>query len=754
MKTIRQVLEDASDTQRASIYRLWNATEEVAGKGKQSVTSLSKRMSNPIAARFVWETLSEDERQILNRVLPHATRMGIIQDTSLIKKTQIDPARFTAAVRSLSEKGLLEAREDPAQRNMYVATKSKKSAKGETVTVLAAISDIAELLYNTSREYFTPSGDHSRWDLDRLLTTLPYNDLNKVLSRYGISHKSSLYYNEGADPMFISDKLLDMDEPLNSLSELDTTARKLFVWLRERGGKESMASARAFLQAESDETLLEAINILSQHALVFDGFVKKEHVLFVPSDWYSNMVSLGSAAKLKKEGGKVTEFEGTPATVVPNEHVTVYDLAMLVNTIYQQTIEPTQAGRVPKRIATKVRTTLRGKPRLDYNGEDDYIEMLLEVLEYYNIVQLATPSFQGTKPAYEIKPSIEHWAKNSLLTQTAFLLAYWLENFKWVDVYGVNYRASNVYSWDATGGRKALLKHLNNCTPGRWYTIDSLLQEIWRDDAFAFRPTSTYARAKQPVKDYDTRVKWERCEGEVYRGILSSTFSEFGLVDVGYADENALRTEKPRNPDYFMVTELGGRILELTRTQGKGFVAEEQDAPSRGLVVQPNFELLLLQPNMSTLYSLLPFTQAKQLGMVSSFTLTKASVTRGLNSGLNIEQIFQTLQERSQNELPQNVDYTVRDWTRTYKSVKLSQVLLFEVSSEDAGKILSVIPALEKMGVRQLAPCIFTVSGDVDIQTLRKELEKASVFVHISGDILTRPKHFYDSFFMPTYGRY
>ncbi len=751
MKTIRQVLEDASDTQRASIYRLWNATEE--GKSKQPSNSLSKRMSNPIVARFVWEALSEDERQILNRVLPHTTRNGITQDTSLIKKTQIDPERFTAAVKSLSEKGLLEAREEPARRNIYVTTKSKKPTKSETVTVLAAISDIAELLYNTSREYFTPSGDHSRWDLDRLLTTLPYGDLNKVLSHYGISHKSSLYYNEGSDPMFVSDKLIDMDEPLNSLPDLEATSRKLFVWLRERGGKESMASARAFLKAESDEMLLQAVKTLTQHALVFDGFAKKEHVLFVPSDWYSNMVSLGSAATLKKEGDKVTEFEGTPATVVSSEHTTIYDLAMLINALYQQTVEPTQAGRVPKRIATKIRTTLRGKSRLDYNGEDDYIEMLLEVLEYYGITQLTNPNFQDMKPAYEIKPAIEQWAKNSLLEQTASLLAYWLENFKWVDVYGVNYRASNVYSWDAAGGRKALLKHLNNCTPGHWYTVDSLLQEIWRDDAFAYRPTPTYARTKQQ-KDYDAHVKWERCEGEVYRGILSSTFSEFGLVDVGYADENAPGTDKPRNPDYFMLTQLGGRILELTRTQGKGYVAEEQDAPSRGLVVQPNFEVLLLQPNISTLYALLPFTQAKQLGLVSSFTLTKASVTRGLNSGLNIEQILQTLQERSQNEIPQNVEYTLRDWTRTYKSVKLSQVLLFEVSSEDAGKILSVIPALEKMGVRQLAPCIFTVSGDVDIQALRKELEKASVFVHISGDILTRPKHFYDSFFIPTYGRY
>ncbi len=748
MKTVRSVLEGYTEEQLAPILKLWGWAGEPDKKKPQQIDALRKHMRHLVAAHFVWEHITEDERQILYRILPPSTREGVTQDKALIKRTQLTPERFEIALQKLVENALLQKSDGPAHHNMYYSTAFKKPEKSEKVITLAAFSESAETLYTTSREYFTPSGDRSKWDLDRLLSTLPYGSLDKVLSYYGISYTAS-YYGQAANTLLISDKLIDMEEPLDHLPTLDPLARKLFVWLREHNGKESMEEARTFLKVD-DATLLQTLTILTQHALVLDSFSKGERVLFVPSDWYSNMRPLTTNAPLAENEGKLIELEGEPLAAVPGENITVYDIATLVNTIYQQTIEPTQAGRVPKRIATKIRPTLRGKPRLEYDDSDDYIEMLLKTIEYLTIIQLTEPAFQDMKPAYEVTPSVEQWAKKSLFEQTTHLLAYWIENYAWRDVYGVNYSSWSTYSWDFAGGRKALLKHLHTCTPGRWYTVESLLQKIWKDDAFAYRPTPSYNRTKKQVKDYETHVKWDRCEGEVYRGILASTLSELGIVDIGYTHVDALSSNVAVNPDYFKVTELGGSIMTLVGSPEK-FVEEVQTA-QRGLVVQPNFELLLLQPDMVTLYDLLPFAQAKQLGLVSSLTLTKASVLRGLQAGKNVEQILQTLQERSPKDVPQNVEYTLRDWTRTYKSTKLSQVLLLEVSSEDAGQILAVIPALQGMGIRQLASCVFAVSGTVDLQALRKELEKAGVFVHISGDIFTRPKHLYDPYFA-TYGR-
>ncbi len=749
MKTMRQVLGDYTDEQLAPLLRLWGMTGEPDKGTKQQVDTLIQRMRDPIAARFVFEYLTENERQVLYRVLPPSARYGVQQDV-IVKRTPLTPTHVEVAINHLVEYALLQEAILSARIVSYSGT-SKKSPKYEDVTVLGAYNESVESLYLVSREFFMPSGDRTKWDLYRLLETLSEDEVYKAVQSYRISRGP--YYSRSDALGILADHLMSLEEPLELLPTLDPVPQKLFVWLREHDGKASLQAVRDAMKLE-DTTLLKTLHILAQHGLVFDSFSKGERVVFVPEDLYSNMKLLTADSTLKEDEGKLIELEHEPSAIRPNENIAVYDIATLVGTIYQQTIEPTQAGRVPKRIATKIRSTLRGQPRLDYQDGDDYIEIMLDVMEHLNIIQLTNPIFQDGKPSYQIKSFVERWSQLSLQSQTHELLLYWLSNFNWRDVYGVNYTSWSTYSWDFAEGRKALIKHLNACTSGTWYTVESLLQQIWKEDAFAYRPASPYGRTPKLRKGHDTRVKWNHCEGEVYRGILSSTLYELGVVDIGYTHPDALRSTIPLNPDYFMVTELGSSVIKLSNSEveDKTTELEVQQPVLRGLVIQPNFELLLLQPDLTTLYALLPFAQANQLGLVSRLTLTKASVLRGLQSGKNVEQILQILQEHSQKEIPQNIEYTLHDWTKTYKSVRLSQALLFEVSSEEAGQILMILPALQGLGIRQLAPCLFAVSGSVDLQAMRKELEKAGVFLHISGDIFTRPKSSYESYI--TFGRY
>ena len=753
MRTLRQVLGDATNEQLTAIYHLWTMTAELADKSaKQQVDALLNRIrTNPIAARFAWDKLTDDERQVLYRVLPPSTRYGV-RSNFLLKQTKLTPARYETALNHLIEYALVQESTDLSRVVASTSSTTKQAQRSIDTSTITAFNESVDVLYMVSREFFTPSGDRSKWDLARVLSaTLPPQTLSTMMNNYAVPKKMSKYYVEDDDIDILADHLIDLGEPLDYLPNLEPKARELFIWLRNHEGKSDVESVKTALKM-NNTTLLAALTTLALLGLVFDTFSKGKHVMFVPSDLYGNMNSFSNGTQRVEEEVPVNVLENAPSAIRTGEHIAVYDIATLVNTIYQQTIEPTQAGRVPKRIATKIRSTLRGQPRLNFEDGDDYIEIMLNVMEYLNVTHLTNPSFQESKPAYEILPAVEQWAQKSLVEQTHALLSYWLENFAWSDVYGVKYRSWSTYSWDASSGRKALLKHLLNYTTGRWYSIDALLQELWREDAFAYRSTTNYyGRSKRIVRDTETKDKWDSCEGEVYRGILSSTLLELGLVDIGYKHPDALSSSIPINPDYFLLTEFGHRVLELNMRAVKDTEAKEQ-IPARGLVIQPNFELLLLQPDLSTLYALLPFAQANQLGLVSRLTLTKASVLRGLQAGKNVEQILQTLQEHSQKELPQNVEYTLHDWTKTFKSANISQVLLFEVSSEDAGKILPLIPSLQNLGIRQLGPCMFAISGGVNLQTARKELEKAGIFVHISGDIFSRPKSPFESFV--TYGRY
>jgi Helicase conserved C-terminal domain len=182
------------------------------------------------------------------------------------------------------------------------------------------------------------------------------------------------------------------------------------------------------------------------------------------------------------------------------------------------------------------------------------------------------------------------------------------------------------------------------------------------------------------------------------------------------------------NPDAFMLTELGAAVL-TEKTSSTPATVETATA-ERLLVVQPSFEVLLLHPDMPTLYSLLPFVQVNQVEVVSRFTLTRASVLRGLRTGLTVDAMLEILQKQSQREIAQNVEYTLRDWARLYKGARLSQPILLEVSDEALANEICASTKLQAFRLRRLGPCAIAAQGDVN--SLRRALDKEGIAVTVS----------------------
>ena len=236
--------------------------------------------------------------------------------------------------------------------------------------------------------------------------------------------------------------------------------------------------------------------------------------------------------------------------------------------------------------------------------------------------------------------------------------------------------------------------------------------------------------------DRNMLTNWYKSDGEIIIGMLSFTLFELGIVALGYQQPHLAEKDKPVNPDAFMLTDLATACLV---TEAEPSYSSATPANGRTLIVQPNFELLLLQPDLPTVYSLLPFAQVNQIGVASRLTLTRNSVLRGLEAGRNIEQIMQILEEHSQKELPQNVIYTLRDWTKLYKEVTISQVLLLDVPSEAVANEICSTPKLSAFGLRRIAPCVIAVDSDTSLQDLRRALDKEGIVVRISGDIVSKP---------------
>ncbi len=327
--------------------------------------------------------------------------------------------------------------------------------------------------------------------------------------------------------------------------------------------------------------------------------------------------------------------ETPPALIHPAESVMLYDIAVVIGAIYQQLIEPTQAGRVPKRISNKLGSLLRGQPHYSYE-EDEYLEIILAVLCEAKIIQLSSPPFPDAKSHYEPGPQLDSWAQLDTVAQTAYLLRHWCTSKRWHDLAGDNYSPLHFFTlWDCLTGRTTILKHLERCIAGQWYTTASLMEKIWDEDAFVALPKQAYTRAADRRKSPETRARWDDTDLELYTGMLSSTLYELGIVTLGYDHPEAVEGKNLPNPDALMLTELGAKVLSSHHSSSTIMPTTD---PQRLLVVQPNFELLLLQPDMPTVYSLLPFTQVNQIGVVSRLTLTRTSLLHGLEKGKSIEQ--------------------------------------------------------------------------------------------------------------------
>lgn len=739
MQALKQNLVKYTPSQLDSVFQMWGMDSLGKKKLQPRLEILLQRIREPIAARFAWQALSPDERMILYYIVNPARRGGARYDLAL-KKSDLTQKTFDVVIDSLVEK-LLVWEDTIKMRNDHYLSGNKKTTTYEEVELLHPYAESVDALYNTGREIFSEKGDRSTMALDAILSSYLQNTLIEIASKYYDMEYQGYYHSVNDLRETIEDQLRQPAGAYEVLRQLKPGIRDLFKWLCEQGGKVSIADLQARTQQDTD-ALYETLHTFEEAALAFDTFSGGQRVLFVPSEMYPSLKQAASEAIDAPAPAELTTLSEPPQAIRDSMTTMLFDLAIVTGAAYQQAIEPTQPGNVPKRLAGKIQPLLHGKSRIiSYENEDRYLEMVFDIAEELGIVRLSHPQLEGIKPRYEPAPSYDAWASLDIVGQTQRLLENWAKSTHWIDILGLNYKPADVfaYYWRPAKGRSIILEHLKQCVPGRWYTVRSLLDVIWEHNPHDAREIP-YMRASEKRKTSSQRLKWLSAEGELYTGMLNSSLSEMGIVQVGYMLSELPDAEHPHNPDAFMITPLGAAALALPALNGASspgaalsFSAANN---SRPLVLQPNFEILLLHFDPPTLYKLLPFAQVQQVDVVSRLALTKSSALHGMEWGLDIDQMLGILEQSSQKEIPQNVAYTLRDWVRLYKDARISQVFMLEVSSEAVADELVASSKMKSYELRKVAPRTLVAPGTVNIQSLRSAIEKEGTTVRLQGEII------------------
>ena len=193
------------------------------------------------------------------------------------------------------------------------------------------------------------------------------------------------------------------------------------------------------------------------------------------------------------------------------------------------------------------------------------------------------------------------------------------------------------------------------------------------------------------------REGWYLVEGGFIRTVVSGPLHWLGLVNMDSQDNPAAFRLVP---DIAFIT--SETLLDIHE-------------PSWGrLVVQPNFEVIALAPvSEGLLLNLDRFAERIRLEHIAQYRLTKASVTRAIQAGLQAETIQQILAQAIGGPIPQNVQYSLIEWERQARRIELWQgVTLLEV--DDAALLDQLFANAETRPLfgRRLAPLFAEVFTD------------------------------------------
>lgn len=729
MKSLNAILAGESLDALRSLATWWGA-EPPERTDAESCQRLERSMRDVIASRFVWERLDADERRVLFAVVGPSARNWCAVEL-LAERAHLEHARVEAILERLIEQRLvftevarLQGGDLVGQRATFYGYTVPRNpqAQIEEKPIAYVPTELATALYSTGRELFVPIADRSDKTLDELLMPYRQGDLDQIGRRFGLTLQA--YYSRNEVRAAMAENLAQAEAVRFALTQIEPRLQAIFTWLRAHDGRASVAALRGLPSSAwlDGPRLAAALHTLEDYALAFDTFSDGERTLFIPRETLANIQRADDRPQVSVGLVKASN----PRATRPADMTFLWDLAVLVASAYHQDAELTRSGALPKRAAQRLATALVGaRARQSDDDALSYVELLRQEACELGIV-VAPPSTAHQRGRLAPGPKLDSWGRHDLVMQARRLFRRWPTDRWWIDLPGANYQEWMTFYLDVPVARDAVQRLLSTCQPGVWYSLASFRATLQGDNPYVLRPSQRYAGEAGFKLADDLREQWEQTDGEIITGIFRSTLHELGLVALGYDRDAVPSVADNVNPDAFMLTELGAAVLSADLGAG-------QQPQPRALVVQPNFQVVLMDPYMPALYWLTRHASLEQIGRVSRFTLTRDALNRGLKHGGSIDEVIAFLERHSQKALPQNVLYTLRDWARQYAEAAQLMPRLLEVSDEALIGQIVTSPKLRAFRLHQVGPRSVAVPPETSPRDLVRALERLGYDKLLSG---------------------
>ncbi|MDQ6693689.1 MAG: hypothetical protein M3014_04610, partial [Chloroflexota bacterium] len=527
------------------------------------------------ATRGVWEGLSPDDRVFINWLLNQRNMLALADDLPALLgrpveevEPQLERVR-RAGVVDVDEALVRGSRVVSSGDNLYAwATRSPIEAVRRRVVSISAESGkvLREVIEESSRpapfdEPFTTLLESlDQEEIQRLATTWKLPDASRYLKSELIGVMSEfLATGQGRDVL---------------VTTLSPASQELFTYLEEAKGPVMSTTVRSHFGWEERE-LRGALWPLVHRAVVWDVLSADRRYLFVPTDLANGQVQSRITPMMQPK-------LDAPAPHSIESHLP-YELAwdtltLLASAAQSELALTLQDTRITKRLAKKINDAFL-QPS-DMKVGSDYIDMVVHFSGSLGLLKEAG----GEQPTLAVTPKVEEWARLPFEAQRRRLFGLYQEDRKWVEpaTYGT------IYWWnsDLTGGRKRLIHHLLELPAGKWTSLDGFLRKIHLTEPFLIWPQDELVRRFGLRALQGFRSQWFDIEGRIIADMLKTLFLWLGVVDIG--------RDKQKRFVSFRVPPEGRALLDPEHSAPTD--GPPQHGPARTLLVQPNFEVLVLHP--------------------------------------------------------------------------------------------------------------------------------------------------------------
>jgi len=396
------------------------------------------------------------------------------------------------------------------------------------------------------------------------------------------------------------------------------------------------------------------------------------------------------------------------------ERVQEADPAPLLRDLYlywdfcrRNPVAVTKSGYVGKRGLRAINDVLLAPdPLLETarnEAETGRLAMLRELLRIDGVLALMDGHLCSNPP--QLYPVPDYW-----LRPEVDLLAGYLRHWPSLLLTALSAEAER-YDAVVESGRRALLQALAAAPVGAWLEPAGILDRAYALDRGLFFPERQRVEAlpgnaycAQPGfygRAADLLAEMDRLDVLLTEQCLTGFLHETGVVDLGY-DGEQLRAVR--------ITPLGQEILRRLsdRAEGGPEPAVAPPAEDEGkVIIQPSFQILAIGPVSLGVLAHLDLLADRQRAGLGAFEyqLTRDSVYRAQQSGMDAAAVLRYLEAASAMDLPQNVRRSLAEWALHQERIVFrSGVSLIQTVTPELLGALNEDPRTAPLISRPIAP--------------------------------------------------